>query len=373
MTDYRFHVPDRHPGERRSVVLHIGVGKTGTSAIQTWLARNAPRLAEQGVHYPTPPEGFGAAVEGAVTSGNAGPLAQLLIPYLRDGGWSEAAALDWLDAALLVDAGTVLFSSEFLPSAGEEVLRQLRDRIETHGRSVRVICALRDLGPLAFSDWSQRVKRSGAWKDWPEICGEFAVLTHKHLDTYAAVFGTGAVRALNYESLKRDIVGAFMKLVAPVAHFDTWVERVNRSLSERELALLRCVNGTVAALTADGGRRAALATRLSDHLLSAGNAPALGLSLTPAQVEQLEANNRAALDRFNSAYLPDDPIRVAALELVSGPLSSAVLSPREEAAARRFAERALAGVLELPSLATGLAGEPADRFLAHLLAESASP
>ena len=48
----------------KTVFLHVGAGKTGTSAIQTWLARNLRRLEEHGIAYPEPPEGFDLAVEG---------------------------------------------------------------------------------------------------------------------------------------------------------------------------------------------------------------------------------------------------------------------------------------------------------------------
>ncbi|HEX5860251.1 MAG TPA: hypothetical protein VFY58_00315, partial [Nocardioides sp.] len=43
------------PDQRRAVVLHIGMGKTGTTSIQGWLHRNRERLAERGILYPASP------------------------------------------------------------------------------------------------------------------------------------------------------------------------------------------------------------------------------------------------------------------------------------------------------------------------------
>ncbi|MGX9115458.1 hypothetical protein ACWTU6_01980 [Mesorhizobium sp. BHbsci] len=40
------------------LILHIGTGKTGTTALQQFLCANAKKLREHGIHYATPPHEF---------------------------------------------------------------------------------------------------------------------------------------------------------------------------------------------------------------------------------------------------------------------------------------------------------------------------
>ena len=73
----------------RRLVLHIGVTKTGSSAIQAGLVQNRERLAERGIGYPAS-RSDRRALRWDTTSGNGMLLVPFLAPRERD---SDAAGL----------------------------------------------------------------------------------------------------------------------------------------------------------------------------------------------------------------------------------------------------------------------------------------
>lgn len=79
------------------IILHVGHGKTGTSALQSSFALSIDALADAGIHYPDHRDLVNAA-EGKITSGNI--VAKSLLK-------TASAALASKDRA-------VLFSNEML-------------------------------------------------------------------------------------------------------------------------------------------------------------------------------------------------------------------------------------------------------------------
>jgi len=63
----------------RTLYLHIGASKTGTSALQVAFARNAKALRGRGLHYPGKNQD---AMDGKITSGN-GLLRSISTPRWR--------------------------------------------------------------------------------------------------------------------------------------------------------------------------------------------------------------------------------------------------------------------------------------------------
>ena len=123
--------PGPNPDDRR-LLLHVGMGKTGSSALQVALVRHRDLLARHGVTYPPAPSDAAAARDGVV-SGNALPL----VRYLVTSKSPRRVAPDALMHEALAtvrgnpDEPTLLFSSEFLHQASPDRLATLRDRCET--------------------------------------------------------------------------------------------------------------------------------------------------------------------------------------------------------------------------------------------------
>jgi hypothetical protein len=130
-----------------SVVLHVGLPKTGTTYLQRLLADHRDQLRDAGVLYPfvRPGAMFKGAVE---VRGSAAKFG--LDPARIDGTWAELCqrARDF--------DGTTVISHEVLAGATVEqidaALEPLRD-LELH-----VVVTARDLGRQATAHWQEEVK-----------------------------------------------------------------------------------------------------------------------------------------------------------------------------------------------------------------------
>lgn len=337
----------------KTVVLHVGAGKTGTSAIQTWLARNHGRLAKQGILYPEPPEGFALAMEGKITTGNATPVVEFTNRKRRSAGFNEAAFLAWLDGLLRLRADTILFSSEILPGGDAQLFAALRDFVEERNARVKVVYAVRNAADHAFSKWGQMVKRHGCVLTWDEFCRDSTVPFLRVLNRFADVFGREAIEVINYERHKHDMVGRLLSVVTPLDVGDTRVGTVNRSLSVREVELMRAFNAEVARRTGDAVLRDRLSTELSDHLIYAADLPPMRLSLTEEQFGWLNRTLGRTVRVLNRRYLPDEPVAVADRALVKGPVETVELAPADLALMRDLAGLAAGGSVRIGTLTSG--------------------
>lgn len=136
------------PIEPSEILLHIGVHKTGTTALQSALADARPDLEAHGVRYP----GTSTFQHGAVLAG-AG----------RTHGWQEdtpeqISSQPWeeLVKQARYDGRTVI-SSEFFDDLDEATARRMIDQLGGPQR-VRIAVTLRPIGAILPSAWQQRLK-----------------------------------------------------------------------------------------------------------------------------------------------------------------------------------------------------------------------
>lgn len=337
----------RGPAAPKTVVLHAGAGKTGTSAIQTWLARNQRRLERHAIFYPPPPEGLGSAAKGKITTGNA----SLLVDYTRQRRlpvpFDEAAFFAWLDGVLRHPADTILFSSELLPGGDRRKLAELKAYLEERGCRVRVVYAVRNAADHVFSKWGQMVKRHGCYMDWEQFSREPTVPFLRVLDSFSKVFGSEAIEVINYERSKHDIVRRFLATVTSADLGDTRVETINRSLSAHEIELMRDFNKAVHQETQDTIVRDRLASSLSDYFIYGTDAVPIRISLTEAQFAELNRAVGGIVERINRAYRPDEPILVADPKTLTEKVLVPELRPEEERLMRELATRAVRGEIDI--------------------------
>lgn len=136
------------PIDAGEVLLHVGLHKTGTTALQVALADARPELATHGVRYP----GTGTFHHRAVLGGAD-----------RKYGWQNNGARavprkhwDELVAEARFDGRTIV-SSEFLDDVDEATARRMIDDLGGPQR-VRVAVTLRAIGAILPSAWQQRLK-----------------------------------------------------------------------------------------------------------------------------------------------------------------------------------------------------------------------
>jgi hypothetical protein len=131
-----------------AVLLHIGVHKTGTTALQAALADAREELAGAGVQYP-----------GKLQAQHRAALAVLGRPWgwnNRGGAVLDRAHFDRLSTRVTEHRGRVVISSEFFCEAPEDIAREVV--VGLGGHRVHVVVTVRNLGKLLPSSWQQYLK-----------------------------------------------------------------------------------------------------------------------------------------------------------------------------------------------------------------------
>ncbi len=130
------------------VLLHVGVHKTGTTAIQAALADARPELKAAGVTYP-----------GKLQAQHRAALAVLGRPWgwnQRGGAVMDRRHFDRLARRVGSHGQRVVVSSEFFCEADEATAAAVAR--DLGGDRVRVVVTLRNLGKLLPSSWQQYLK-----------------------------------------------------------------------------------------------------------------------------------------------------------------------------------------------------------------------
>lgn len=218
--------------------IHIGMGKTGTSAIQAYFDTVADRLeVECGVRY--------------LASGRINRAHQLLSPTYRRAKNDEwPRCLKEMEVELSSSScSTGLISSEFLCWDDEEYCRLLRARIPS--AHVRIVLFVREIGDLLYASFLQRVKSRPA-----ELAGQeyqFGPYLKRmgirfdfsqRLAPWIACFGRESIHIIDYDRMKDRDSAVEMCRVLGIPHWSGLVSKSaeNGSLNADDLDLLRFID-----------------------------------------------------------------------------------------------------------------------------------
>ncbi|MFV1626866.1 hypothetical protein VWY34_14120 [Phaeobacter sp. JH20_02] len=199
------------------LILHIGHRKTGSSAIQSWLAVNGAKLRDAGFAYPEHGS-FGEAQKGHVTQGNG---------------------------RLIFDPGFTLKTDTLLSNEGLFMtLSQdgaLDEMISRRAPDLHVVLYTRNVFEYLVSSWGQKVKTAGL----PEDLDSYLLgYEDDHYSTIpfwinAAASDGFKLSIRNYSARKSDIIRDFLTTCfgpefATSANVSDVRSPVNRSLTESE-------------------------------------------------------------------------------------------------------------------------------------------
>lgn len=285
---------DRRP----TLVLHIGPGKTGSSAIQAWLARVSEDLARSGVLYPA-----NGQEEREEYTGNAQELAAWLarprstvedrfpevIENLLEGYVSKAQE---------GRCHTVLLSSEFFPTAVRANLEFFRNEAEKYFE-LRVVGYLRDPYWWLWSSWGQAVKRAAMREDFAAYALKNAKVLGETLKGLISIFDD--VRLLVYR--ETGLIESFARALGlPARLVDAKAETtVNRSMTWDELDILLSVNRTF--------RHADLSRMISDQMIAARPDAVAYRDFDPELAAVVRGANEGIFAEIQSLIVnPDVPI-----------------------------------------------------------------
>lgn len=294
----------------KTLYLHIGFGKTGSSAVQNWLREVAPSLLEAGILYPDatakePQHKDVTQAEPAynITSGNGRVLKSAL---------THGHAGRLLDRHFAESPGVVLYSSEGFQGLAPPQLRELCDLSRDRAIRVVIIAFIRNLYEATYSDYQQRLKGRLLDKSFREFClardGSPQIKALKKFEEYFE-----DIRLVHYDSEK--LTGLDLALlrnlkvdkpVAPMAGC-----QVNRSLTALESELMRWFNKQYLSLYPNARRGANGPGRtLSDALISQNPEASPELLLDDPALEHLHRLHAADVDRINGRYFQDQRLKI---------------------------------------------------------------
>ena len=238
------------------VLLHIGVHKTGTTALQAALSDARSDLAQLGVLYPE----IAAAQHGAHHRAAMSSLGYSWGWAGRDSTTASPKAFDELARDIHAWSGRVCLSSEFWCEATAEQASRITDAL---GRSrVRIVVMLRNLGEVLPSSWQQYLKYGMVtpYEEWlhdvlspdsrrltPSFWArqDHAAVLHRWIgavgaDRVTAVVLDPADRARPFTAMA-SLLGVDAQVLLSRSDITS-----NRSMTAAEAELLRRVNGEVA-------------------------------------------------------------------------------------------------------------------------------
>lgn len=229
--------PPLHMAHHQRLFLHIGAHKTGTSAIQFFLASNVENLRRADLDY------LNAVPLRQVrpTPGNGNPI----FLYFQCSE-AEPKTLESLINGYFGTQHTAIISSEDLSSLAEPHWRLILDACQSQNIIPFVIYYVRDVYPYCWSSFNQRVKAHGWSGSFEEFAEKHFVFNSRiKLELLARLAGPDHLLVNHYESEQANICHHFMSLVCPTwdpAKFEFPADRANRSLDEAELRLMRIAN-----------------------------------------------------------------------------------------------------------------------------------
>ena len=222
--------------KKTKIFLHIGHGKTGTSAVQSALAMASEDLSKRGINYPIQQSLRDRASRFEITSGN----------------WEPTPEVNLTDQLIEIakknqEDSKIILSSESLFWLIPELIQNKRSW-ETH-IDLHIILAVREIEEMLSSEYQQRVKRHGDAMPLEQFLLARHFISSHHakaaevieLMTQSSITNT----IINYSKHKRDISKLIFKFIGaedlyPADKMTGAI--INRSLSSKELEILITIN-----------------------------------------------------------------------------------------------------------------------------------
>ena len=218
------------------IVLHVGHGKTGTSAIQSALAISANALAKQGLSYPISATEQQRAARFEITSGN----------------WKHNPNISLSDQCIQLAESNKAEHTFVLSS--ESLFWHLTDFINQKDQwneavEIQIILAVRELEEMLSSEYQQRVKRHGESRPFEQFLKRRNFISSHHkkaAEVLEQLSQQNISRTLiNYSQHKSNISELVFEAIGAAKLFPHEQMSglvINRSLSQKELQMLTMIN-----------------------------------------------------------------------------------------------------------------------------------
>ena len=270
--------------KKNNIYLHIGHGKTGTSAVQSALAIAKDQLLSLGIYYPIDSSVESKATKFGITSGNWSHVSD------RSLGKELTSKLK-----AATNNSSLLLSSEHLFWYMDSLFGD--NDIDLEQINLHVILAVRDLEEMLSSEYQQLVKRHGETRPFEMFLRsrEFISSHHRRAAQLLKQLEDHGVKTtvINYSKYKSSIAELIFEVIGakdayPHSRMDGVV--INRSLTQKELEILRVINGIYFK------KYPTIGVRISDALVKA-------FPDFYSQKLRLSTESRVKLYKYNSNYI----------------------------------------------------------------------
>ena len=286
--------------KKTKLFLHIGHGKTGTSAIQSSLAIASDNLRGKGINYPIRSTLRDRASRLEITSGN----------------WEPKTDISLSDQLLSIaeknqDGSAIILSSESLFWLIPELIKnksQWENQLDLH-----IILAVREIEEMVSSEYQQRVKRHGDAMPLEQFIRARHFVSSHH-EKAAEVIGLMSqvnitTTIINYSQHKKDISPVIFKLIGaeelyPAEQMSGAI--INRSLSAKELEILITINALYY------NKFPWISTKISDALIKKQpKIAAQQCKISRQQLEKIYERNDHYLKIINDRLEPSEQLTSA--------------------------------------------------------------
>lgn len=274
----------------RTLIVHAGGGKAGSSAIQSALASSVTELSEIGISYSGAPA---ASSPYEISSGNG----YSIFEALAKPDWEARSSL--LLESYLSGHSVGVCSSEHLGRLSEGNWHRLLSAASSISIDVKVVYFVRSPLDYIAASYNQAVKRGGEIRTIDEASLALPWHHHDELIILDRVFSDRKIKVINYDANRRNITDAFAyswpelhDVAGCLAKFRSTT--VNRALSPFELEMLRRINALLGA---------ASGTEISDMLIRDNPELHTRTSLPENIAATLETKHTESLRWVNARFL----------------------------------------------------------------------
>ena len=266
----------------KKLYIHIGLSKTGSSAIQSWLSLNVEKLSKQGVDYA---DLNPSAKDGKITAGNG----VMLFHACNAENWEEVERL--LTSVYFQKNDKAVISSETLQNISPSAIEKIKEICIKNEIDVYAIAYARSVYELLYSNYLQGVKRHGFTFRFGEKEGMGYKPQRRFLENYNKAFNSQLV-VLNYDSCKSNIYDSFSTLLGVNSDsFSVKNKKVNRSLTFVESEVLRKMNEL---------HKGVFSTEISDYLINLSPEISTAVFYNNELLEKTKLNATEDLDWINN-------------------------------------------------------------------------
>ena len=308
---------------KKTVFIHIGAGKTGTTAIQNCLLANANKLARNGILFPNSdyfmrgtPNPDGAPLR----CGNSIRLLYYLTGY-ADNSWFDKELFHSELSKAIANHRFVVFSCEYLQYTEAGRLPGLIEFCQSRGANLELIYFVRNYASHAFSTWRQLIIYHGEVLNWSQFLRRYVEDTS--INTFATSirkfsekFDKSKMKILNYSNQPKNVVKRFFELLGE--NYNDYTPATEDNVSDSDLvidAMLEFNKLVGAEFNPSTSRLAYDEIRKLNNTTWATRSKVL---LSRTEYRQFAESLDAQVKFLNANFLGSDPICAAGPEQISG-------------------------------------------------------